>query len=101
MKAEVLMRDFCPFLIYQQIVYHYFRPKPYHSAKNLRYICDGTDTALFKSDLGRSEFSNPCPACTEKIGAVIHRHSITIVFKVVFRLIKPLSKNVEGLFICR
>jgi hypothetical protein len=24
---------------------------------------DGTDASLFKSDFGRSELQNPCPAC--------------------------------------
>ena len=26
--------------------------------------CDGTDAAEFKTDFGRSNFQNPCPACT-------------------------------------
>ena len=26
---------------------------------------DGTDAAVFKSDFGRSQFSNPCPTCQE------------------------------------
>ena len=29
--------------------------------------CDGTDAFTFKTDFGRSTFSNPCPSCTEEL----------------------------------